>query len=468
MDKSDIGGLLMNNRFAVILAAGQGTRMKSKLYKVLHPVCGIPMVQHIVNQISKLYIDDIVAVVGHGAESVKSQLGDQCRFVLQKEQLGTAHAVLQAKELLKDKEGVTLVVCGDTPLITAETMHNLFKHHEETKAKATILTAFADDPTGYGRIVRNGKGFVEKIVEHKDASEEELKIKEINTGTYCFDNQALFAALEKVSNNNAQGEYYLPDVIEILKNNGDIVSAYVSDDFSETLGVNDRVALAQAEKIMRKRINEYHMRNGVTIIDPEHTYIDAGVEIGRDTVIYPGTVISGATKIASDCIIGPNSELKNCTVGEGTAIRHSVVHDSHIGSKVSIGPFAHIRPQSQISDEVRIGNFVEIKKSVFGPRSKASHLSYIGDAQVGRDVNIGCGTITVNYDGREKHLTVIEDEAFVGCNSNLIAPVTIGKGAYVAAGSTVTKDVPGDALAIARAQQVNKENYAQKLKKKKN
>lgn len=457
----------MTNRFAVILAAGQGTRMKSKLYKVLHPVCGKPMVQHVVSQISGLHIDDIVAVIGHGAERVKAQLGDQCQYVLQEEQLGTAHAVMQAKDILQDKEGVTIVVCGDTPLIRAETMERLFEHHEATKAMATVLTAVAENPAGYGRIIRNEQGLVKKIVEHKDASEAERTVKEINTGTYCFDNRALFAALNEVSNDNVQGEYYLPDVIEILKEAGETVSAYQTDDFSETLGVNDRVALAQAEGIMKKRINEFHMRNGVTIIDPENTYIEVDVEIGQDTVIYPGTIISGDTKISSDCIIGPNSEMKNCHVGEGSLIRQSVAHDSQIGSKVTIGPFAHIRPQSQISDEVRIGNFVEIKKSVFGHGSKASHLSYIGDAEIGSDVNIGCGSITVNYDGKNKHLTRIEDGVFIGCNSNLVAPVTVGKEAYIAAGSTVTKDVPGNSLAIARARQVNKENYAEKLKGKK-
>lgn len=457
----------MSNRYAIILAAGQGTRMKSKLYKVLHPVCGKPMVQHVIDQVKSLNINEIVTIVGHGAEKVKEQLGHDSQYALQAEQLGTAHAVLQSEGMLADKEGVTIVVCGDTPLIKAETMEALFKHHEETKAKATILTARAEDPTGYGRIVRNGDGFVEKIVEHKDATEQERSINEINTGTYCFDNKLLFETIHKVSNDNVQGEYYLPDVIEILKKQGEIVSAYVTDSFAETLGVNDRVALAEAERTMKKRINEFHMRNGVSFIDPDNTYIGPDVEIGRDTVIYPGTTISGNTVVGSECQLGPNSEISDCEIGNNTVIRQSAASNSKIGSEVNIGPFAHIRPESDIHDEVKIGNFVEIKKAVFGRGSKASHLSYIGDAEVGADVNIGCGSITVNYDGKNKFLTKIEDGVFIGCNSNLVAPVTIGKGAYVAAGSTITEDVPGEALALARARQVNKEDYVGKMNVKK-
>jgi bifunctional UDP-N-acetylglucosamine pyrophosphorylase / glucosamine-1-phosphate N-acetyltransferase len=457
----------MSNRYAVILAAGQGTRMKSKLYKVLHPVCGKPMVQHVVDQVNKLDIQEIVTIIGHGAETVKAQLGNSSLYALQDQQLGTAHAVMQAREMLEGKEGVTLVVCGDTPLIKAETMEALFKQHVEAKAKATVLTARIENPSGYGRIVRNSNSLVEKIVEHKDATEDERKINEINTGTYCFDNIALFEALKHVSNENVQGEYYLPDLIEILKKQGEIVTAYQTSDLEETLGVNDRVALAEAERIMRSRINELHMRNGVTIVDPHNTYIEADVEIGADTTILPGTMLKGKTTIGADCTIGPHSEIVSCQIGDGTVIRQSAAHNSCIGSKVNIGPFAHIRPESNIADEVKIGNFVEIKKAVFGKGSKASHLSYIGDAEVGSNVNIGCGSITVNYDGKNKFLTKIEDEVFIGCNSNLVAPVTIGKGAYVAAGSTITKDVPGNALSIARAHQVNKENYVDKLNLKK-
>lgn len=457
----------MTKRFAVILAAGQGTRMKSKLYKVLHPILNKPMINYVIDNLKSNDLDKLVTVVGHGADKVSEVVGANSEFVIQEEQLGTAHAVQQAEDLLKNESGTTIVVCGDTPLITSATFKKLVEHHEETESKATILTTEIADPTGYGRIIRNEENEVERIVEHKDANEQELAICEINTGTYCFDNKALFNALQRVDNDNAQGEYYLPDVIEILKQDLQKVSAYRTDDIEETIGINDRIALAEAEKIMKRRINEKHLRNGVTIIDPDHTYIDSDVIIEQDAVIYPGTTISGSTYIAKNVEIGPNSEIVNCEIGAETIITQSVVKNSKIGKRVSIGPFSHIRPESSIGNDVRIGNFVEIKKSNLGNDTKASHLSYIGDAELGNNVNIGCGTITVNYDGKNKHMTTIEDDTFIGCNSNLIAPVTIKKNSYVAAGSTITKDVPEDTLAVARARQSNKEGYVSKLFRKK-
>ncbi|SEO92853.1 bifunctional UDP-N-acetylglucosamine pyrophosphorylase / Glucosamine-1-phosphate N-acetyltransferase [Amphibacillus marinus] len=455
----------MINKYAIVLAAGQGTRMKSKLYKVLHPVMGRPMVQHVVDQLEALKLEKIITVVGHGAEQVKDQLGQASEFVMQAEQLGTGHAVQQAAPLLYDKKGVTIVVCGDTPLLTQETLNKLFDHHQSTTAKVSVLTTTIADPTGYGRIIRDQSGHVAKIVEQKDADLEQLSVKEINTGTYCFDNQFLFAALEKVTNDNAQGEYYLPDVIEIAQQEGEKVVAFKTANFHETIGVNDRVALAQAEKLMKQRINEQHMRQGVTIVDPDQTYIAPTVTIAEDVVIEPGSIIKGDTKIGEHAIIGPYSEILDCIIGAYTHIKHSVVHASEIGSHVNIGPFAHIRPASQLMDGVKVGNFVEVKKSTIAHGSKVSHLSYIGDAEVGQNVNVGCGAITVNYDGANKFSTKIEDDVFIGCNVNLIAPVTIGKGALVAAGSTINKDVPAEALSIARAKQENKETYAQKFNK---
>ncbi|AMQ08331.1 bifunctional UDP-N-acetylglucosamine diphosphorylase/glucosamine-1-phosphate N-acetyltransferase GlmU [Sporosarcina psychrophila] len=453
----------MTNTYAVVLAAGQGTRMKSDLYKVLHPVCGKPMVEHVIDHIRGLGIGRIVTIVGHGAETVEETLGEKSEYALQQEQLGTAHAVQQAERLIGDLDGTTIVVCGDTPLIRSETMEELIAHHKTTGAKATILTVNADDPTGYGRIIRGESGQVLRNVEQKDATPEEQKVTEINTGTYCFDNRTLFETLKKVKNNNTQGEYYLPDVVGILQSENALVSAYVTGDFSETLGINDRVVLAEAERVMRRRIAEKHMRNGVTIINPESTYISAAAEIGRDTVLQPGTMIEGHTVIGNKCVIGPNSQIVDSVIGDNTNVHSSVVLSSRIGSTTAIGPFAHIRPDSDLGDSVKIGNFVEVKKATLGEGSKVSHLSYIGDAKIGSHVNVGCGTITVNYDGKNKHLTTIEDNAFIGCNSNLVAPVTVGKGAYVAAGSTITKSVPESSLAIARARQENKEGYANKL-----
>ncbi len=452
------------DKFAVVLAAGQGTRMKSDLYKVLHPVCGKAMVQHVIDAVSAIDITQVVTVVGHGADSVKSVLGTKSNFVFQDAQLGTAHAVMKAEPLLSGKPGTTVVLCGDTPLIKVSTLENLLAVHMSNNASATVLTAIAPDPTGYGRIIRDTDGHVTKIVEHKDCDEGQLRVREFNTGIFCFDNQLLFETLKKVGNQNTQNEFYLTDVIEILQQENKTVTAFCTPDFDETLGVNDRVQLAQAERIMQCRINEQHMRNGVTITDPAATYIHANVVIGRDSLIRPGSVITGTTAIGENCIIGPNSEIHNCQIGNSVTIRQSTTFDSTIAHEAQVGPFAHIRPTSELGRGVKIGNFVEVKKATIDTNSKVSHLSYIGDAKIGRDVNIGCGTITVNYDGKSKFQTTIEDGSFVGCNANLIAPVVIGKNAIIAAGSTITSDVPADSLSIARARQVDKLGYAKKRK----
>jgi bifunctional UDP-N-acetylglucosamine pyrophosphorylase / glucosamine-1-phosphate N-acetyltransferase len=458
----------MSHRYAVILAAGKGTRMKSDLYKVLHPVCGKPMIRHILDQIHPIDFDRIVTVITEDGNSVKAELGEKVDYAIQAEQLGTAHATMQAAEFLEGLTGTTVVLCGDTPLITGETVAQLLRHHEEVHAAATVLTAVAPNPKGYGRIIRDESGHVVDIVEEKDTNDEQKAIHEINTGVYCFDNKMLFDVLKKVDNNNAQNEYYLPTTLSLLKEQGELIAACKADVFEETLGVNDRVALSQAEAIMKKRINEALMLTGVTIQDPMNTYISADTKVGKDTVILPGTIILGETEIGEGCLIGPNTEIKDAKVGDYTTIKQSVVAESEIGHHVNIGPFSHIRPQSEIGDKVKVGNFVEIKKSIMGVGSKASHLSYVGDAEIGKDVNLGCGSITVNYDGKNKYLTKVEDGAFIGCNVNLIAPVTVGKDAFVAAGSTITNNVDDEALAIARARQTNKSNYANKLNHKKN
>lgn len=453
----------MDARYAIILAAGKGTRMKSKLYKVLHPVSGQPMVEHIINRVSETNPDQIITIVGHGAEQVKAQLGERSEYALQAEQLGTGHAVLQAASFLQGKEGTTLVISGDTPLLTTETLNNLFEYHQGKNASATILTAQAEDPTGYGRIIRDHIGIVEKIVEQKDTTPEEALVQEINTGTYCFDNQALFEALNKVGTDNAQGEYYLTDIIEILKDAGKTVAAYQTEDFDESMGVNDRIALAKANELMRQRINKMHMVNGVSFVDPATTYIDAGVEIGSDTVIEAGVQLQGKTVIGSDCVIGAHSRIVDSVIEDHVVVEYSVIEKSLVKSHADVGPFAHLRPKAEIGEGVHIGNFVEVKNAEIGKNTKVGHLTYVGDATLGEEINVGCGVVFVNYDGKNKHRTTIGDHSFIGSNANIIAPVEIAKNTSVAAGSTITEDIPEYAMAIARARQVNKEEYAKKL-----
>lgn len=453
----------MSNRYAVILAAGKGTRMQSELYKVLHKVCDRTMVELVLDSIQNLDMEEVITVVGCGAEKVKDAIGDRSKFVLQEEQLGTAHAVKMAREELIGKKGTTIVMYGDTPLIRAETVDSMLSHHEQTGAQATVLTAFADDPFAYGRIIRDENGNLVKIVEEKDATKEEKEIKEINSGIYCFDNELLFETLEKVKNDNNQGEYYLPDVLSLIREAGYKLETYVCADFDETFGVNDRVALSYAENVMRDRINTKHMLQGVTLVDPKSTYIAPNVIIGRDTTIYPNVTLKSNTIIGEDCQIKPNSYIENTKIGNGVKILQSNITDSIIGDYTSIGPYSHLRNNCELGEKVRIGNFVELKNAKYGNNSKTAHLSYMGDTEIGNNTNIGCGTITVNYDGKNKYKTKIGNDSFIGCNSNLIAPIVIGNGAIVAAGTTVTKDIKDDSLAIARVQQENKEGYAKKM-----
>lgn len=453
----------MNARYTIILAAGKGTRTKSKLYKVLHPVCGKPMVEHIINRVEETHPSEIVTIVGHGADKVKAQLGDRSQYALQAEQLGTGHAVMQAAEFLKGKKGTTLVISGDTPLLTTETLDELFEYHQGKGASATILTAHAENPIGYGRIIRDRVGIVDRIVEQKDATTEEAQIKEINTGTYCFDNELLFSALENLTTDNAQGEYYLTDIIEILKADGKNVAAYQTHDFDESLGVNDRVALAEANRIMRARINHQHMVNGVTFVDPASTYIDAGVTIGAETVIESGVYLKGTTSIGENCVITTQSQIVDSIIEDNVVIKTSVVESSIVRSGADVGPYAHLRPKAEISAHAHVGNFVEVKNAIVGEGTKVGHLTYVGDATLGKDINVGCGVVFVNYDGKNKHQTVIGDHSFIGSATNIIAPVQVGANSSIAAGSTITEDIPEDALAIARARQVNKTGYAKKL-----
>lgn len=452
------------NKMAIILAAGQGKRMKSKLYKVLHAVCGKPMVGHVLDAVRNAECDRTVVVVGHGAEAVKTALGDAVEYALQAEQLGTGHAVRQAEALLGAEDGVTVVTYGDTPLVTAETIRELIDHHIQQGAAATVLTADVAEPAGLGRIIRDPDGNVLKIVEQKDCSPEEAAIKEINTGTYCFDNRKLFSALSEVKNDNAQGEYYATDAIGILRDRGERIAASRCKDPVEATGVNDRVALGEAERLMRQRINEAHQANGVTIVDPANTYIEAGVAIGQDTIVYPGTFLRGSTSIGSDCTIGPSADLKDTIVGDGSTVRQTVAEGAEISDSCAVGPFAYLRPGTKLGRQVKVGDFVEIKNAVIGEGSKVPHLSYVGDAIVGSGVNIGCGAITANYDGYNKSMTEIGDNAFIGSNANLIAPVKIGSGAYVVAGSTITHNVADNDLAVARERQVNKPGYADKIR----
>ncbi|NLV20676.1 MAG: bifunctional UDP-N-acetylglucosamine diphosphorylase/glucosamine-1-phosphate N-acetyltransferase GlmU [Syntrophomonadaceae bacterium] len=447
---------------AVILAAGKGVRMRSHIPKVIHRVAGVPMIKHVVNAVSQAGIDKITLVVGQQSELIKDIFaGQEINYAVQAEQLGTGHALLQASSQV-EHDDMVLVVAGDTPLLQAKTLQQLIAHHRNTQAVATVLSTIIDEPYGYGRIVREESGQLARIVEEKDASPEEKRIFEINSGMYCLQVKEAFAALQKLGASNAQGEYYLTDILEIIKNNGQKVEVFLTEARDDIYGINNREQLARAEKIMRQRKNFELMMAGVTIIDPETTFIDSEVKIGMDTIIYPFTIIEGQSIIGESCLIGPSSYLNDSLVGDHVIIENSRIKEAEIGDECNIGPFAYLRPGAVLHRGVKVGDFVEIKKSIIGSGSKVPHLSYVGDAELGNDVNVGAGTITCNYDGKNKWITILEDGVFIGSNTNLVAPVRIGKNAVTGAGSTITRDVPADSLAVERASQKHIEDYSRK------
>jgi bifunctional UDP-N-acetylglucosamine pyrophosphorylase/glucosamine-1-phosphate N-acetyltransferase len=451
----------------VILAAGKGTRMKSSLPKVLHHAAGLSLIDHVLRAADTLRPSSVTVVVGHEAETVREALRKRLglRFALQEPQLGTGHALLQAEPELTDAHGTLLLLSGDVPLLRGETLRTLVAKHTTCGAAATVLTAEVERPEGYGRIVRDGSGRMTAIVEHKDASPAEREIREINSGVYAFDLQPLFGALREIGSSNAQGEYYLPDLVRIYRSRGFTVETVVLEDAREILGVNSRKELADVATILKTTKNETLMAAGVTIVDPATTFIGPDVEVGPDTIIHPGVYLEGRTRIGSGCQINSGVRIVDSTLADGVIVNNfCVITESQIAAGARIGPFAHIRPQSNVGEDAHIGNFVELKKTTLGRGSKANHLAYLGDATIGERVNVGAGTITCNYDGTHKHPTIIEDGAFIGSDSQLIAPVRIGRGAYVAAGSSITDDVPPGSLAIARGKQVNKEGWVSRKK----
>ena len=445
---------------AIILAAGKSTRMRSKLPKPLHPLCGLPMTAHVVRACRAAGVARIVVVIGHEAEKVRAGLGEEVEYALQETQRGTGDAVRAAQPLLADWQGTILALAGDVPLLPAETLRRLIEHHLQTRAAATLLTAFLDDPTGYGRVLRDPAGHVARIVEHRDCTAEERTVREWNPSIYAYDAAALWKSLAEVRPVNVQGEYYLTDTIGLLVAQGARVEAVPANDASDVLGVNTRVELAAAEAILRRRILVNLMLSGVSVRDPAATYVDVDVEVGQDTVLEPNTYLYRGTRVGEDCVLGPDTRIADSTLGNGVKVLASQIVESVLEDGVKVGPFSNVRPGTHLGPKVKIGDFVELKKARLGAGAQASHLAYIGDAEIGEGTNIGAGTITCNYDGYTKHRTVIGRNAFIGSNSTLVAPVSIGDGAFVAAGSPVTRDVPGDALVIARAHPTIKDGWA--------
>ncbi len=450
----------------IILAAGLGTRMRSALPKALHLLAGKTLIRHVLDTVVPLEPEKTVVVLGHQADRVRAAMeGYVVEIVYQAEQLGTGHAVRQAVDVISSVRGPVVVLCADTPLLTRDALVSLAEAHSRARAAVTVMTALVEDPAGYGRVVR-GKSGIMRIVEEKDATAAQKKIGEVNTGIYCFEKKFLLSALGGIKNKNAQGEYYLPDMISLARKKKLKVAAVLCQDPDEAMGINSRFDLSQAEMVLQARTNLRWMLDGVTLPDPATVFIGTDVIIGRDTIVYPNVRLEGTTTLGEGCTVYPGSRIADSTLGSGVVVKDCcVIENSRIADKASVGPFAHLRPGTELRTGARIGNFVEVKKSVIGEGSKANHLSYLGDATIGRNVNIGAGVITCNYDGFQKHQTIIEDGVFVGSDTQLVAPVRIGRDALVAAGATVTRDVPAGALAISRVPQEIRAGAAGRRKK---
>jgi len=457
--------MVMKDTALIIMAAGKGKRMKSNLPKALHNLAGKPILNYVLKTVDPLKVKRKIIVVGYKSEKLRELIGDEIEYVEQVEQLGTAHAVLQTKRLLSDFEGDILILSGDVPFLTIDTLKRLLKYHKDNEFSCTLISTILENSYGYGRIIRDKEGEIKGIIEEVDLPEDKKGINEINSGIYCFNKEDLFPVLEKIVPDNKQGEYYLTDTVKMLLKDGLNIGNIMAKDYSEVLGINTRVDLANASQKVYQRIRKYLMLQGVTIIDPNSTFIDEGVEIGEDTVIYPFTIIEKDSKIGKCCHIGPYSHLIDARIGKGVKVWASTIEDSSIEEGANIGPYAHLRPGTIIKKGAKIGNFVEVKKTVVGEASKASHLTYLGDAVIGKRVNIGAGTITCNYDGKKKNKTIIEDEVFIGSNNSLVAPVKLGKASYTGAGSTITEDVPAGSLAIARSKQRNIKGWGKRKKR---
>jgi bifunctional UDP-N-acetylglucosamine pyrophosphorylase/glucosamine-1-phosphate N-acetyltransferase len=448
---------------AIILAAGKGTRMKTDIPKCAVPILKKPMINYIIENVEKSSIEETVVVVGYKKEVFYDLLDGRVTFAVQEEQLGTGHAVKVARDQMKKDEGNTIILLGDMPLINFNIINQAFDFHEQEGFDITLLTTNFEDPKGYGRIIRDDMGLISEIVEDREATTAQKQINEVNTGIYVLKNSVLFDYLDEISNANKKREYYLTDIIQIAKSHDAKVGTFKIRNNKHVMGVNTMVSVSIAERYFRNQINEKHMLNGVYFVNPYTITIGEDVEIESNVTIEPNTTITGKSKIYAHAVVGPNTQIHNSTIHSHAVIKHSFVIDSEVGDYTTVGPFAHLRNQAHIGQYNRVGNFVEIKNSSIGDYTKTSHLTYIGDSEVGERVNFGCGTVTVNYDGVEKHKTIIGDDVFIGCNTNLVAPISVADNAFIAAGSTVTDDIPEGAFAIARNRQINKIDYAKNL-----